>query len=114
MSNTEINPAQLIALAKVALAAGDPETESLAIEGYCKLFDLWLKAQGGVIAPVDQNSRPALQQLSDLHAEVLARAEVLLSSTSKGLQELKRKSKGIRAYLDILPKKISVTGSRKG
>ena len=114
MSNSEINPAQLIALAKVALAAGDPETESLAIEGYCQHFDSWLKAQGGTIAPATQNNRAALQELSDLHTEVLSRAEVLLNSTSKDLQELKRKAKGIRAYIDILPKKISVTGSRKG
>ena len=103
--------ADLQELAEAALVAQeDPETQLTAIESYCEAF---AKAeQAGSLANLEAGEQT--EALSKLHEKVLMQAAVLLDDTARDMQYFKKKARGIMAYVDTMPKKISVTKSKKG
>ena len=103
----------LLELAEKALALPEGDDQVEAIEDYVERFGRWFEENrdrfdGG------EFDRGALEKLVSSHAEVMSKVQVLLASTSDRLTALHRKARAIMAYTDILPKKISVSGSRKG
>jgi len=63
------------------------------------------------VAALDQETREAL---SSLHARVLEFAEQLRDETFKDLKRLKKKGKGIMAYLDHYPQPTNRKPRRRG
>lgn len=59
------------------------------------------------------DQRDSLTRITELHAAVLAHAATLQGNWSKGLADLRRRSKGIMAYADQLPKRLSSRPSKK-
>lgn len=103
--------ADLQELAEAALVVQDnPEAQLTAIETYCEAF---AKAeQAGSLADLEAGEEAEI--LSKLHEKVLMQAAVLLDDTARDMQHFKKKARGIMAYVDTMPKKISVTKSKKG
>lgn len=97
----------LLELADRALGSyEDSEERIIAIEAYCTRFK--------ELEAALQTDEPDLALLADKHQQVLRVARELLSGTTKDIQKFKHKARGIMAYVDILPQKINVTGTKKG
>lgn len=100
-------------LARELLSGELSEEELIAgYERYSDGMDRWLEStlksmERGVGAPAGADA----QELLALHQEVLERAKDLKDSVRKELLELKAKGKGLMAYTDQLPKRVS---TRKG
>jgi hypothetical protein len=92
-----------------------------AFDKYCQAFNIWqednrLNANDNTLANNSQSSETTeeIKKLLRLNKKVLDRAEKLFKQTAGQLQGFQLKAKGIMAYVDTLPKKISVTKHRKG
>lgn len=81
------------------------------MESYLQGFQSWFTRfeQGQ-----EQASEAELMILNQKHAELLSMAESLMDKTRDGLKELKLKSKGLKSYIDTLPRRISRTSTKKG
>lgn len=115
MNEDKITIAELCDLARAALTHNDFEDSAIAaFEDYCKNFNEWQahRALEKELATSLESSETAV--LAQLHDQILKRAETLFRATAGQLQNFQIKAKGIMAYVDILPKKISVTKHRKG
>jgi hypothetical protein len=55
-----------------------------------------------------------IKLLAQCHSKILGIAEALRGNASKEMRELRKRGKGLRAYVGTLPKRISVTPTRKG
>lgn len=53
-------------------------------------------------------------RFEEAHANILAAAENSKSEVSRQLKSLINKSRGFKAYIDLLPKKISLSRVKKG
>ena len=106
----------LIELANRALSPGsgasDVETAS-RIECYSQAFAEWYKSYDKSNSKDEMNSG-LLQELSDKHRLVMDRARVVQESTSRDIRKLKLRGKGILAYTDMLPKRLSLGRKRRG
>ncbi|NMC63805.1 MAG: hypothetical protein GYA55_11635 [SAR324 cluster bacterium] len=60
------------------------------------------------------DSRADLVELLEKHNKVLRITMDLREDTSRAIRELKKRGKGIMAYTDIYPKKISLGSQKKG
>lgn len=60
------------------------------------------------------DSRTDLVQLLEKHNKVLRVTMELREDTSRAIRELKKRGKGIMAYTDVYPKKISLGSQKKG
>jgi len=61
-----------------------------------------------------KNSETDLHQLLEKHNKILTITMELRDETSREIRELKKRGKGIMAYTDIYPKKISLGSQKKG
>ena len=90
-----------------ALNAGDSQKVLELVETYVDSFDEWkLKAP--------QEGKSELEALFKIHSEIVKRVTDVRSGVSKQLQTLKERGRGLRAYIDPLPKQISVRKGQKG
>lgn len=104
---------RLMHLAKAALADHDnPEQQVDAIAAYCENFAEIDAAAG--LAVEGEEEQIALEELAKKHEKVLERAACVLESTSKDMQYFKKRAHGIMAYVDTMPRKMSVTKPKKG
>lgn len=100
----------LIQLADVIFEADIPLEEVLnRLDAYATLFDVWYAAHSDKLS-----SDAEVALLEERHHKVIECAAELLKGTSAELAKLKLKGKGILAYTDTLPKKISFRRPRKG
>ena len=116
MSET-VSTLELISLADAALARdGAIETTISAIAQYSEAFGAWYNSNRGNLEACDGTSpeRAQYEELDRKHRDVLQLSKVLIASTQIDLRKLKVKGKGILAYLDTLPERVSIRGSRKG
>lgn len=105
---------QLIQKAEELLSAElDLEAKLSTTEDYVASFADW-HAEFDPSAEVSDELREKLVRLSDLHAKVLAFISELRDDSMKELRKFKAKAKGIMAYTDRLPKRISIAAKRKG
>jgi len=92
----------------------ESEDQFEAIEKYCNQFSIWQDSFSQELNNLDPEMLKKVELLSEQHQKVLNQAQVLLDGTEDKLQNFQKKAKGILSYLDILPKKISFAGTRKG
>lgn len=86
------------------------------IEIYAEKFSQWFESDGERITAVANagEEQPEIDQLLADHTAISDYARQLLEKTSLEQRDARRKGKGVLAYLDILPKRLSVTRARKG
>ena len=107
---------------KVALLEGEEKAAELPVdqlidrvEGYAEDFSVWFEEHQEYFLEKDPHTlEPKMKALLELHKQVLFIAERLLTDTSQERRELKRRGKGIMAYLDVFPRRVSITGKREG
>lgn len=119
MSSEHDKLAELLNLAREINSAEPNSLDNIdQIEKYCSSLAQWLKETENSSSHPNADtlglSAADLTELSKLHGSVMQLASQLLGNTATQLQDLQIKAKGIMAYVDTLPKKISVTKSRKG
>jgi hypothetical protein len=85
------------------------------VEGYAEDFSVWFEAHKEYFLEKEASGlEPQMKELLELHKRVLFVAEKLLTDTSQERKALKKRGKGIMAYLDVLPRRVSITGKREG
>lgn len=84
------------------------EDQTARIEAYSEAFSRWYAENPN---PTESEQ---LERLSRHHTEILEKVAELRELTSIDLRNLKKKGKGILAYTDVLPKRISFGRKRKG
>ena len=108
--------AELIALGQEILSVSDnPDLVVEKVAQYVSEFESWNLAHKSLLAGgASAQQIQEFKALAGVHAKVLDLAEKLKAQTRDSLKGLRKKGKGIMAYTDILPKSISMSGSRKG
>lgn len=109
-----MDPSHLIKLADTILS-GASEHDLVALLGeYSEQFALWYGKNEEEIkkltAPPSDHLVLILQQK---HAEILKLADDLKGEIATDLRNLKKKGKGILAYTDVFPKRMSSIRPRK-
>lgn len=108
MPESEIT--RLIRLADEVLAEGiAPDDLIERMEAYSQALEAWLGSGQDL-----SGREGAYPQLNEKHTLVLSRAESLRDLTSQELKDLKTRGRGIMAYIDTLPKRLSAFRMRKG
>lgn len=83
------------------------------LEEYVELFDAWERVWSSAEAGRPE-SRHAGERILLLHQEIMNVARALSNEAESSLKGIRGWSKGIRAYIDHLPSKISTRRGRKG
>ncbi len=98
--------AELLASAELVLSSRDASPNEIInkISEYCEQFAAW-QAENGAH---DNRSLPSKQaellaELSSRNAAIIELAESLQAETGRGINEFKKKARGLRAYSGILP-----------
>lgn len=108
----------LLDLAGRIIAQEHPEADLLGlIEEYSARFTEWHESAeaGGDLSLLEKSFGAAnLKLLSERHRLVIAKVASLKEGTAEDLRNLKRRGKGIMAYTDTMPKRISLRKDRKG
>ncbi|MFN4894306.1 MAG: hypothetical protein ACK5GN_09745 [Pseudomonadota bacterium] len=114
-SQTETGKALLALGGRVvqALKASDPEVLAL-LEQYTDTFDSWQRSWSTREGAFPVKERELGERIAAQHDTVIELTEGMLSSVEQSLKELRGWSKGIRAYMDHFPRKVSTIRSRKG
>ena len=85
------------------------------IAQYSAAFAAWGAAHADILSGKQKPSdEKQFRLLAETHSKIIDRAEALKGETGKDLNQLRKKGKGIMAYTDILPKRISMSGTKKG
>lgn len=79
-----------------------------------ELLEAYTEAVGDVMARTVESSEPSVAALLALHREVLDVAEKLMAEEKGQLVQLRQRERGLRAYLDTLPRKLQTQRTRKG
>lgn len=107
--------AKLIELADETLAADNDENYVLKLENYARQFDQWFSAyEESVKDQRPLNTREELEELLSRHEKLVLLSQANHSTYADEMIKLKQRSKGIMAYTDTLPKKISFNKVKKG
>jgi|688.fasta_scaffold1022685_2 hypothetical protein len=87
-----------------------------ALDNYIESFTGWHAGWKSRVSehPSDKELKAVGAEVAKQHSEVLRLAGELKESISASLRSLKRKGKGLIAYSDTLPKRISTIRPRKG
>ena len=100
-----------------SILAVDPRTDNLPdmLDNYTAALEDWLKdnpdLRSGQIGCGDAT---VLQELVDLHSQVIELAKAAQDETSSQMRTLHKKGRGILAYTDVFPKHMSTFRTRKG
>lgn len=108
-----MNVSVLIQLARGILddSQDDAATLTEGIATYVDAFSRWTSETDGQVPELDRQS---LEELADLHAKVISIAEDLKSDAARQLRDFGIKKRGMKAYVDPLPQRISVRRPKKG
>jgi hypothetical protein len=104
---------ELLGLAEAVLTLTDEGSRIAAVEKYADAFAEWYQAGEGPDGP-GACGRAELEGLAERHAQVVACVQALLAETAADMGGFHKKARGIMAYTDLLPKRISVAKLRKG
>lgn len=103
---------QVQQLALRILEHNEPSDEALELlERYVGIFGVWYDQYQN--HPLNTTAE-ALQKLSESHGMILDCARRWKLDTAGSLAANRRKGKGMRAYVDTLPRRISFKRTRKG
>jgi hypothetical protein len=98
-----------------ALKSSAPEALDL-LERYTLAFDKWQVRwqKKGSLSDLPAKDRDIIRRVANQHSAIVELTEEMLGSVERSLKELKGWSKGIRAYVDHLPKRVSTIKTRRG
>lgn len=106
---------QLIDLAKTLLNfEGQEDLRLEMLEQYCAEFAEWFADNRELLEANDNIDVDKLRELECEHNKVLELAKSWQGAVAGDLRKLKVKGKGIIAYTDILPKRLSQMRPTKG
>jgi hypothetical protein len=91
-----------------ALNTGEADAVE-AVSAYVCCVDEWV-AGGDLVVQDEELGR----LIADQHATILLLVESLKGQTASELKELWEKGKGLMAYTDVFPKRISTMRPKKG
>lgn len=109
----------VLALGKAAIKAlseGAPEALE-ELERYSDSFEAWQaswKGQAAGRASFSSKEAEIGRRIAEQHATVLELTQQMKEAVEQSLRSLRGRSKGIRAYIDHLPKQIGTMRPRKG
>lgn len=115
---------QLLRTAQKLLSSFESEsTESFVaeVEQYLEALEAWrtnldeplfkkLEKEGNSLDAL----RDAVTELTEAHAEVLKRCEAYREAALGDIDDAHKRAKAMKTYVDRFPKRISITGQRKG
>ena len=102
---------ELLELADVVLSADEGLDQGIeAIARYSDAFAGW-QAAG---MPAGKAAKAELKKLHDRHARVVKQAAEFQAAAHKSLGEFRKKTRGLKAYLDVFPVSGRRPRSRKG
>lgn len=85
------------------------------LESYAIEFGEWFAANEQLIAAGSGSlDRDRLRELAEKHEAVLHKTELMQKSFPEAMKELRNRGRGIMAYTDLMPKKISLNKPQKG
>jgi hypothetical protein len=87
------------------------------LEEYTACFDSWQKTwkrSGAEVQKFSPKEREIGERIARQHATVLELTEEMSRSLQDAIKDLRGWNKGIRAYMDHLPKRISTIRTQKG
>lgn len=109
--------------AKALLALGSEVVKALEesspealdhLDEYMHAFDKWQSSWAKDKVVISKDARELGGRIAQQHAAVVALTEEMLHSVEQSLRDLRGWSKGIRAYMNQLPKQVSTIKARKG
>jgi len=109
----------VLALAKAAQAAEGEEFVT-KVDLYLNAFDAWQKKveKNSSLLPKEgselESFRGVVQQLNAVHQTIISQANDEKESVANELGALHKRAQGLKSYVDRFPKRISITGKRKG
>ena len=114
MSNN-INIDEIIDLATLLLSEKNSEEFVQKLESYSQAFGDWFSAYQESAARGEPINTPEdLERLLEVHEKLVEESDKMHGTLPDEMAKLKLKGKGILAYTDTLPKKISFTKAKKG
>jgi hypothetical protein len=97
-----------------SLKASNPEALD-RLDQYTDAFEKWQMGLSPLSScELSSAQRRVMERVAKQHATIIGLAEGMLVSVERSLKDLKGWSKGIRAYVDHLPKRVSTMKARKG
>lgn len=107
---------ELVALADEVLARPVVDDASVElIERYSQTFGEWFSKNEKLIRENDPGlNRSDLEQLLSRHEAVVDMSEQLQAQYPEDLKKLRQRGKGLMAYTDMLPKRISYKQTKEG
>lgn len=102
---------ELIRLGQAALDAlrRDDAEDIEQVQLYVEAFDGWIQGE-----PLADSEKELGMRIADQHATIMMLVESEKGEVAALLKELREKGKGLRAYTDIFPKRISTMKPKKG
>ena len=100
----------------VALLSDNDSASLEKLDAFIEAFSVWEKDWASRVAstPKDKELAAIGREVAVLHGEVLRLAGLMKESIGTSLRSLRKKGKGLIAYADHLPKRISTIRTRKG
>lgn len=107
---------RLIDLADQVLSSEDASDASLdRINEYCEAFGCWFDVnQPALESQQFEGDAGRLPELLEKHEMIVERVRSLKESAFDGLKAFRRRSKRIRAYAEVVPRRISISRKQKG
>lgn len=96
-----------------ALRESSPDAIDL-IDQYTDAFEAWRASWPRSGTKLSSTDKEMGERIAAQHDSILKLTEEMLRSVEQSLKELRGWSKGIRAYMDHFPKKVSTVRTRKG
>ena len=119
-SDSSVKKSQtLLALGKAAISAvRDGSEDALdAVERYVTAFAQWeagWKVSGKGSVEFSAKEREMGKRIAAQHSQVIKLVEGMRAEVDSSLKGLRQKGKGLKAYMDQLPQRISTIRTRKG
>lgn len=108
--------ASLKELARSALRVNETGTVEeflLAVNAYLEAFEAW-RTTANENKPQTADFRAAVEELDQLHREVVFKAHAQKDLIGQEMAELYKRAKVLKTYAEQGPSRISVTGKREG
>lgn len=96
----------------LSLPKGKADDFVSSIETYARLLDALLRDLASM--KISKESKPLMEELMQVHGRVMEGADARKADAGKFLGNLQERGRGLRAYVDPLPKRISVRRPREG
>ena len=91
----------------------DLESFEEGVQRYVDRFQTWAEKFNEEI-PIPDDLRNALERLQEIHSKLSSEVVVRRDQIGQALGDVHRKEKAHKAYIDQFPKRITLTGKRKG